>query len=120
MIECFIICNNNSVRAAERYHQFYGNRRQPSLQTFNNLYRNLRQFDSFSKPKRNASVINKDNEINVLAYVNQTPSTSTRQIAVEVSVSQTTVMRILKKHKFRAYRLSQTLHPGDHGFKNCL
>lgn len=119
MLQCFIVCNKNSVRAAERYQRFYENRRQPSLPTFNNLYQNLRQFGSFTKPKRDEGVINEDMQINVLAYVDQNPSTSTRQIAAEVGVSQSTVMRILKKHKFHAYKLrvGQTLHPGDHDLR---
>lgn len=114
MIECYIICNKNSKEAAERYFLLYFDRPQPSLDTFKNLYNNLKEYGSFVKP-RNKGNIGENTQINVLAAVNQNPSTSTRQIAQGAATSQRTVVRILSKHKYHPYKklVGQTLHPGD-------
>lgn len=66
------------------------------------MYGNLSSCGSFSKPKKNENEINETAEVNVLAYVMQIPSMSTRQIAVEAGVSQRTV--VLKKNKFHPYK----------------
>lgn len=114
MVECYIQCQKNSTRAAEVYFENYFDRRQPSLPTFKRLWDNLADYGSFVKPKSKKGM-DEDREINILASVAQNPSTSTRQISTEMGSSQRTIVRVLKKHKFRPYKLSvsQTLHEGD-------
>lgn len=115
ILECYIKCNKNGQRAAERYFELYFNRRQPSMPTFKNIYDNLGRYGSFSKPKKTVENIDQETQINVLAATYRNPSTSTRELAVDCGTSQRTAVRILKKHKFHPYKLliGQTLHVGD-------
>jgi len=85
---------------------------------FHKLEHNLRESGAFLKPKRNVSKLVTNNEniqIPVLAYVEFNPQASTREIARECDVSQSSVRKILKSQKFRVYRfpIGYTLHPGD-------
>lgn len=116
MIECYILCRKNSVRAAQQYFEQFFDRRQPSLPTFKRLYDNLGEYGSFSKPINSIGGTNEEAEVNVLACVQQNASVSTREIEAQVGVSQRTVVRVLKKHRYRPYKLAtaQTLHPDDY------
>lgn len=115
MVECYIRCNKNAVRAAEQYFQRYFDRRQPALPTFKRLYDNLGQYGSFTVVQDKASTIKEADEVNVLATVMANPSSSTRQISQETGASQRTVVRVLKKHKYHAFKwsLTQRLYAGD-------
>ena len=57
-----------------------------------------------------------NNEINVLAYFEANPSNSIRRAAVECGVSTGTVHKILKKKKYKPYKLNKVQHlqPGDY------
>ena len=84
---------------------------------FYRLKSNLINFGSFKKPRQKE--YNKENreaeEINVLASVNITPATSCRKVETEVGVIKSRVQTILKKHKYKPYKIKvvQNLHPGD-------
>lgn len=115
MFECYIRSNKNAVRAREQYFEKYFDRRQPSLSTFKIIYDSLGEYVSFTKPGNKLNTISEVAEINTLAGVIQKSSTSTWQVALEVDLSQRTVVRVLKKHKYHPYKLAsfQTLHIGD-------
>lgn len=115
MVECYISCHKNSVRASEEYFRRYQDHRQPCLKQFKKLYDNLERYGSFSKPRNQSKGINEATQINVLASVNIKLSSSTREIAANTSTSQHTVVRTLKSHRFHPYKLviDQTLHAGD-------
>ena len=55
------------------------------------------------------------NEVVVLASVSANPRQSTRQMAQKTGLSQSTVHRTLRKHKYRPFKThkSQELRPGD-------
>lgn len=50
-------------------------------------------------------VINNETELNVLALVENNQQLSSRVIAEEAECSQTQVMHILKKHKYKSYKI---------------
>lgn len=54
-------------------------------------------------------------EINVLASIGNTPSTSCRKLEENIGVPKSRVQEILHKYKFQPYKfkLVQNLHPGD-------
>lgn len=95
----------------------YPERRQPFPDRFSILKNNLINHGSFSRPRPKS--YNKENrevdEINVLAAVEATPSTSCRVIEAEVGVIKSRAQQILRKHKFKPYKtkIVQHLHRGD-------
>ncbi|KAF5287123.1 hypothetical protein FQA39_LY16046 [Lamprigera yunnana] len=99
------------------YFERYFDHQQPSLSTFKNLYKNLGEYGTYSKPKRSSSSINEAAEINILGCVIQNRLTSTRQIAIDTDTSQRLCVRVLKEHGFCPYKLLvlQALHEGHHG-----
>lgn len=95
----------------------YPERRQPFPDRFSIFKNNLINYGAFTRPRPKS--YNKENreidEINVLACVEATPSTSCRTIEAEVGVIKSRAQTILKKFKFRPYKVKvvQHLHPGD-------
>lgn len=90
-------------------------RRQPSRATVFRLKSNLLNYGCYSKPRQPHVERNEAGEINVLACVEARPQISCRKIEEEVGVSKTKVQKILKKHKFKPYKVNiiQELHPDD-------
>lgn len=72
------------------------------------------------KRHRIRHVANEDNQIAVLAAVDQNPHVSTRDIARDSGISQSSVVQILKLQKFHPYHihLHQELHGND--FQNRI
>lgn len=119
MLECYIVCNKNSELASERYFQEYPERRQPHPKMFKRLYDNLYDFGSFVKPRsRNynpGNDIQEERIFNVIGSVTENPNISSREITANVGVAKSTALRILKKHRYRPYKVRkvQALHDGD-------
>lgn len=95
----------------------YPERRQPFVDRFSILKNNLINNGSFTRPRPKSYVKeNKEiDETNVLAVVEATHSTSCRTIEAEVGVAKSRTQQILKKYKFKPYKIQivQHLHPGD-------
>jgi hypothetical protein len=73
------------------------------------------------------NLVDNQREVEILASINTNPHVSTRMLAQEVSLSKTTVHRVLKKHNFYPYKVSlvQGLRLTDHEkrlmlFQKCL
>lgn len=67
------------------------------------------------KRKRRNTVTGEPNEIAVLAAVQENPHVSTRQLHRESGISRTSIIRILRRHKYHPYHISlhQELHGDD-------
>lgn len=91
---------------------------------FIRLKRNLINFGIFNRPRQ--KIYNKQSreaeETNVLACVQVEPSSSCRKIEKEVGVHRTKVSDILKKNKFKPYKIKivQHLHLGDAEGRDAL
>lgn len=114
MFCAYITCNKNSRRASETYLNNFPERRQPDIKVFKRLDFNMQQYGCLKKPIRNKIVNSQDEEL-TLACVAVDPTVSTRQIDVQVGVNKSKASRILRKHKFRPYKLhiAPTLQPND-------
>lgn len=72
---------------------------------------------AFTQPRPKS--YNKENreerEVNVLACIEATPSTSCRKIEKEIGVVKSRAQAILRKYKYHPYKFKivQHLHPGD-------
>jgi len=89
------------------YQQRFPNRRHPCARTIANLGTNLRIFGCFY-PNQGTCVQPqpvRDANINVLRLIEENVHTSTRAIAAELSISQSTVVTILREMQFHPYKL---------------
>ncbi|KAJ8975086.1 hypothetical protein NQ317_011038 [Molorchus minor] len=119
MIFMYGEAGRNIENARQLYAERFPHRRQPSTRSF---YRVVHQFseDGSIQPRkrqRRRTVTGEVNEIAVLATVNMTPHTSSRALSFDLGISQTSILRILKRHKFHPFHVSlhQELH-GDETF----
>lgn len=117
MLEAYLVCRKNSVRALEQYGQMYPERDLPNRRYFLKLYRKFRRNEGvFAKGRtKKHFIINEQTEVDVLAYFEAYKNNSTRDLARDSGLSLFTILRILKKYKFvpYKYRPVQTLLPGD-------
>lgn len=99
MLEVYILSDKNVDAAAELYFNRYPERRQPDRRIFKKLENNLQNFGSFDKgrPKKYATEKNEINSIVVLGNVEADPTTSSREMEINLGISKTTSLRILKK-----------------------
>lgn len=122
MITIYCECRKNAVQARLLYEERYPERNTPSRRTFTNTYRLFRSTGSVHarQYKRKNPTTNEDNEINILAAIAVNPHVSTRKIAREAGISQSSVIRILARHKFHPFHISlhQELHGND--FQNRI
>lgn len=117
MLEVYLVCRKNSVRALEQYGQMYPDRDQPDRRYFLKLYRKFRSNERIFEKSRTTKqfIIDEQVEINVLAYFDANKNNSTRDLVRDSGYSLCTIWRILRKYKFvpYKYRPVQTLLPGD-------
>lgn len=117
MFECYIESNKNKDAALDLYFERYPERQQPEKQIFQRLYHNLSEYGSFVKPR--SKNYNKENrerdEINTLACVAADPTISSRNIEKDVGTSKSKILKTLKKHRYKPYKIRKVhnLHPGD-------
>lgn len=87
----------------------YPNRPVPSPSTINKV---VKKFTSsgcvntthHNKRQRTPGVVTEEVEVNVLSLVENNMEKPSRQIAVECGISQTSVIRILKRHGYRSFK----------------
>ena len=118
MLAVFFECFQNAPVAERQYAARYPERRHYTRRVFRRLANRLRQTGSvrpMSINIRRRLVRNEDNIINVLAYVEADPHLSLREIALDLGISVTSVLRILKDFKLHPYHveLHQALSETD-------
>ncbi|XP_066257798.1 histone-lysine N-methyltransferase SETMAR-like [Euwallacea similis] len=117
MYDFYVGSYRNCRTTAKNYHQLYPERQQPNPAIFSRLSRNLATYDSFQQVRllkyrpKTANI----NEINVLAQIEINPVNSSRNIANECNIHDSTVRKILEKNKLHDYKFLpvQTSHEDD-------
>lgn len=112
----------NSFLASRLYAQRYPDRRHPKPEAFESVKERFERTGSikYEKKERTKPITGEENEIMVLTSIVEDPHTSTRKVSRQLNISQTSVSRVIRKHKFHPYhiKLAQELDEGD--FQNRL
>jgi predicted transcriptional regulator len=113
-------CQRNVALAVRVYHERYPNLRQPQSSTLKKLLDRFILTGSVAYPKKvfrpaHTIITNDEAQFNVIATVIENQQVSQRQIACSLEISQSSVQRVLKKHRFHGYHmtLNQELHGRD-------
>lgn len=119
MLEMYFVNGKSNRRARNAYALKYPNRRIPNEKTFLHTVQRLRDFGCF-KPHtqdngRDQTLRVRNVEEGILNTVYERPETSTRRLAAEYGVSQSTVNRMLHMHSLHPYHVQkvQALLPTD-------
>jgi len=98
-------CRDNYKAAELMYNERYPNHSWKSRMALCRL--KIRSFSNmiWFKRRRHATIINKERLANIIAYVIVNPHASSRLIATESGISQTSVIRILHNYKFYPYHI---------------
>lgn len=120
-------CYENTLLASRVYAQRYPEREHPQKASFDMLLARFRATGSVAYTKQNKMMTvtgNEENAFLVLGSVIENPNTSTRKIARDTDISQSSVSRIIRKHKYHPYhiQLHQNLYGDDfqHRIDFCL
>lgn len=119
MIKCYIESNEDAQAASNLYFERFPHRRQPFRDIFSRLKNNLCEHGSFTKPKAKtleSRIRDRELEhITVLGEIQNRSDTSLRKMEVNTGIPKTTVLRVLKKHKYKAFRTRKVhkLLPND-------
>lgn len=110
--------SGNSLRVVrDLFNARFENRPVPSVTTIRRIVTNFESKGclSYANHKRTRRPVNNDLELRVCATVELDPCLSSRQIADEVHLHHTTVLKILKKHEYRSFKTSKshTIYPND-------
>lgn len=98
-------CRQNESMAIRLYAERHPDRRHFRRGVFKRLADKLRTTGSI-RNQRKGRECPEEIVVDVLAAVSQDPHTSTRNIARDRGISQTTVSRVLRENKFHAYHIS--------------
>lgn len=108
----------NCLLASRIYAQRYPDSRKPRPPAFEKLKERFERTGKigYDKEVRTKTVTNEENEFVVVATVVDRPHISQREISRELNISQASVGRILRKHKFHPYhvQLLQELDERDY------
>ncbi|KAI4472016.1 cysteine-rich secretory protein-related [Holotrichia oblita] len=98
MMECYIVCNKNSLQARERYGVLFPTRNLPDRRYFLLLYRKFRSNENVFKKTRTKKqfIISEATEINVLAFFEANPNNAINDLKEESGLSVGTIHDILK------------------------
>lgn len=109
MLLVFGKCRRNACEAVALYRERYPDRAHPSAKTFYNIERSLRVHGKFpcgKRVNRVRPVTNDNNAALVLAHFEVNPHTSTREVAAEMDISRTSIIRIAKKNKYHPFKMT--------------
>lgn len=122
MLSVYFEVGKSATHAEQLYIDRFPQRNHPSRRTFDNIVKQFRQTGNLSrkKPIRNKTVTNEANEIAVLAAVTLNPSMSSREIERQSAINRTSILRILKRHKFHPYHLSRVQELTENDFHQRL
>lgn len=114
-LNLFIIygeCHKVISRTCDTFATRYPHKQKPTPKTVKRIMANFKNFGSVkAEIHRPKPVVNNENiEIAILGYFAANPSLSSRQAALESGISATSVLRILRKHKFHPYAFSIVQH----------
>ncbi|KMQ90923.1 transposable element tc3 transposase, partial [Lasius niger] len=113
-------CRQNAMQAAALYAARFPDRRHFGRKVFTRLANRLRTTGNVKpeprQQKQDVLVNNEDMSVDVLAAVTENPHVSTRDIARDRGISQSSVSRILRKNKFHPYRISLLQELSQHDF----
>ena len=115
MIYIYGEARKNARAACNMYGERYPERRQPSVRNFQRLANLFSESGSVTPRKHNRrrTATGENSEVAVLAAVAANPHVSSRQLERDSGISQRSVLRLLKRHKFHPYHIS--LHQALHG-----
>jgi hypothetical protein len=110
-------CNGNALKATREYRRRFPNRRIPTHTVFTSTFRRLgeagisRAVGAGATPRENVV----DVEEAVIDAVLDSPTISTRRIALQLGISQNFAWRTLHREQLHPYHYTgvQGLHPGD-------
>lgn len=118
------LAQGNGREARKLYHERFPNRRLPSHPTFASVDRRLRETGSFAISNTGRghprTVRMPETEEYILDRFRQTPSTSTRAVAAETSVSPATVWRVLREEGIKPFHLQRVQFLTDDDYLHRL
>ena len=102
----------NCLLAARVYAERYNDRRRPNKRFLEKLLATFKTTGSVNVKRKTSKVVtdNEENQFVTLASVVQDPHVSTRVVARETGLSQSSVSRILRKHKYHPYHIEMHQH----------
>lgn len=115
----FVLGNSekNCFLASRIYATQFPDRRHPEPISFSRLLERFLETGSvdYRKEERIKTVTNEENQLAVLLTVTENPNISQARVGEEVGISERSVQRILKVHRFHAYhiQLHQALSEND-------
>lgn len=98
----YLASGRNAAKSSEIYQHTYPDRRQPHISQFSKVARNVYKNKNFSDAKRQREA-EETSVINVLASVEASNRQSSREMAYNAGTSQSTAIRVLKKHNYKPY-----------------
>lgn len=104
MIRCFYKEDSNSRQAALRYAATYPDRHCPHFTYFRKLDTNLLEYGAFNHKRQRAAVL-EEMEVNILAAFELNARASVREVADELGCSLGLVHKVLKKNRYKAYKV---------------
>lgn len=112
ILEIYLASNKNKSVAAREYARKFPGRRVPSKNTFPNIYHMFREGECLKDKKRERQrpKTGQDMELDVLLFFIEHPNASTNAAAEEFNISQATIRRILKFHKYKSYSILPVQH----------
>lgn len=122
MIFIYAECKRNSIEAGRKYFERFPDRQQPNRTYFSKLEKTLREFGAFNKQVNKKCYVSRvdTNVERVLGFVsfkkNINADVSLREIEQNVGVSKTSTRRILRKNKYRPYKIKTLHHLRDEDF----
>ncbi|EFA09383.1 hypothetical protein TcasGA2_TC001948 [Tribolium castaneum] len=113
MVYCIGEADRNVLLAKNR--QKYPDVRTPQVLSFQKLKDRFENSGSTKYETKEilGERIDQDTELNVLLMLEENPNLSTRKISRQTDISQSSINRIILKHKFHPYHLELQLHEED-------
>lgn len=122
LLEIYIQCNKNKSLARREYVRLFRERLPPSKNSFKNIYAKFRNTESLrdKKRERRRTKTGEDTELNALLYFAENPSKSSYAAAIELDISQRSVIKILHRHNFKPYSILPVQYLDDNNLQDRL
>lgn len=122
ILEIYFYCNKNMTASRREFIRRYPDQYTPHKITFKKIYNKFCESNSLKNNNRRKtkSICDEEMEMNIMLSVIEEPRRSTYSLAEELGVSQSSVMRILKKHKFKPFHITPVQELNENDFRHRL
>lgn len=120
IVEIYIFCHKNMTESRREFIRRFPDEAPPTKITFKQIYNKFIANNSLdnSRRRKNKTVLTEERELEILLKFIEEPRRSMLSVAKELNISQSSVMKVMKKYNYKSYHILPVQHLNENDFRS--